>query len=633
MKSFSQATCTSCLGTGTPNGLYWCVTTATQLYEALVTGNGTAPPIQPGGTVDICGTINLGEINPVLQPFPWDIPAGVTLQGNYDYVTGTRILFPYLYKGGVVCAYQLRITPGGEVVEQTLPANEDDGIDMILAAPDRIAYVFSLSEGSQFNNICLQGPKTDLKEQFMYFKMLPLMDQHCAYYPELFNVKEGLSGGLFLNCANCSVNNSEVYGFSLYNVQAVPPASLTGMAEINNSYIHNSKLWGYGYGLFGSGGGGANCSIPLHPCTGPWGGIANINTKNAPPQTIKISKSIFTENGKDLDAAGNGYNFDVTENTMGLRVGAAIVNQHVANFGNSGLNAQTCNIAPNPLAPCLFYPAYGLDDCCNPVISHISGEWINFVNNYLLSGSGEFDLGYPNTWTPDDATCTFPSNTRASGINIENNWFLGETASIWNRIRICDTDHLYWMKEHFAPYGGPFNTALVPPNPTHNPPQYVPLNFYQLYTDIIAGMPQVKIGAKLPSIAHQNPTSVHSILAGDVIEFNTEQCLDASGNLSSANNMWFMWRLNKLSNNLDDETRTGHVSISAPLKVPFEEIGITSIDLIGVDKRDNKASYIATHKVTVRPADYNYHIVFHIKDSYDGPWLEIRATVRLQKKP
>lgn len=81
----------------------------------------------------------------------------------------------------------------------------------------------------------------------MYFKMLPLTDQHCAYIPELFGVKEGLSGGLFLNCANCSVNNSEVYGFSTFNILVGPDnvrGSPIGRGTVNitNSLIGNYKI-------------------------------------------------------------------------------------------------------------------------------------------------------------------------------------------------------------------------------------------------------------------------------------------------------------------------------------------------------------------------------------------------------
>ncbi|HNR21378.1 MAG TPA: hypothetical protein PKL45_15450, partial [Bacteroidia bacterium] len=107
LKSLSQV-CSTCSGTG--DQTYWCVTTAQQLYDALFGGFGITP-IASGGTVEICGTINLGELSADL--FPLELPAtNITLRGNYDFVTGTRILFPYRYRGGITCDTQQRIEPG-----------------------------------------------------------------------------------------------------------------------------------------------------------------------------------------------------------------------------------------------------------------------------------------------------------------------------------------------------------------------------------------------------------------------------------------------------------------------------------------------------------------------------------------
>lgn len=100
-KLLAQAqNCSACTNSG--NAQYWCVSTATDLMHALdpgYTGHIEGDPFQQG-IVDICGTINLGDLDP--DKFPLVVPDHVTLQGNFNFYNynsgGTTINFHFYTK-------------------------------------------------------------------------------------------------------------------------------------------------------------------------------------------------------------------------------------------------------------------------------------------------------------------------------------------------------------------------------------------------------------------------------------------------------------------------------------------------------------------------------------------------------
>ncbi|HNR21355.1 MAG TPA: hypothetical protein PKL45_15335, partial [Bacteroidia bacterium] len=226
-----------------------CVTTAQELYDALY-----QPVPQSGQIIEICGTINLGDPGIDAASFPWVVPAEVTLRGNYNFVEGTRILFPYRYRGGITCSTQQRVV-NGEVIQQHLPANEDEAIDLIMSGTGpELAFVFTMQEGCRFENICLQGPKADFKEQFMAANLNPLTDplSTCTIDLNRYAEKEGLMAGLLMRGDNCNVTNSEVYGFTFFNILVRPEKNAAGdfwghptgrgRVNITNSLIGNNKI-------------------------------------------------------------------------------------------------------------------------------------------------------------------------------------------------------------------------------------------------------------------------------------------------------------------------------------------------------------------------------------------------------
>lgn len=276
-------------------------------------------------TVYVCGTINLGEIDPTVHPFPWEIPQYVHLVGNNDFISGSRIVFPWRYRNTRRCGSQII---GDDEVERVLATDETDDPslwpDLLMMGPSFEAFAFAMQRGSQFNNICLQGPKNDIKEEFMYLWFNDVCPPH-----NRFEALEGLGGGILMRGDDCQLNNSEVYGFGTYDVHIRPENTSTsspvgiGTAQINNCLIHNSKMYGWGYGIFGSGGGGSSC-IENWQCTPNF--RVNQQNMDQPDQNIIVNNTIFYENAKDFDAAGNRYNSAFNNCTMGLRSGFRIIN-------------------------------------------------------------------------------------------------------------------------------------------------------------------------------------------------------------------------------------------------------------------------------------------------------------------
>jgi hypothetical protein len=617
LKSLSQINCSTCSGTGSPGGMYWCVTTAAQLYDAL-TGFPSNNPIQPFGTIEICGTIYLGDLGP--SDFPLEVPAFVTLQGDYDFVEGTRIVFPFRYKSGLKCDKQLRVS-GSEVIENETSPDPASPENLIMQASEHV-FVFALQQGSQFNHICLQGPKPDIKEGYMNEFINFSSFAHCVV-PAKLQPLEGLGGGIIMRGNNCQINFSEIYGFPTYNVHVRPEVTSTtspvgvGTAIIHNSFLHNTKLNGYGYGIFGSGGGGGNC-VNNTPC--PLG-TANDKEGNAnqEPEVIEVTKTLFMENGKDADAAGHRYSFNVENSTMGLGVNNYIVNQHAY--------TKICNIAPIslPNANCPNLNPGGtprFPDCCSDVITQAGGENISITNSYFFRGENEFNFIYPNTYAfTGSPICNSPFIPVNAGLTLIGNTFFGNNTDPVGRVKISDSDHHDWRFEHFNGFNpqGPLNTLNA--QYVNNKWLFYEQNFFNLFTDLVPGVPVVNIGANVLPVASSAYVTPNSIYKGDKILFDTERCLDALHNPSASGNMFYMFRYHEMADDLADEIRTDHVPLTTPLEHTFTNIGITNVNVVGVDRATNVASYFAIHPLTVKPLDRDYHLVFNIKDTYDGPWL------------
>ena len=128
----------------------WCVTDAAGLLTKLTVSN---PP--PGTVINICGTINLGELTP--DVFPLEIPQYVTLQGNYNLLGGTRIVFPYRYKYGKRCGMQFTNAQSTTVSEDEPDHHYDTEItpELLSMSSTDLVFVFAMQKGSRFNNICL----------------------------------------------------------------------------------------------------------------------------------------------------------------------------------------------------------------------------------------------------------------------------------------------------------------------------------------------------------------------------------------------------------------------------------------------------------------------------------------------
>jgi len=598
-----------------------CAYTADQLWDYLDPQNLNNNYIGPGQAgspkvIGICGTINLGELDAYIDKFPLEIPEYVHLVGNYNFIEGSRIVFPWRFKNSRRCGSQNISADEAERVKAT-DETDDPSLwpDLLMMGPSLEAFAFAMQRGSQFNNICLQGPKNDIKEEFMYL----WFDNVCPPYNR-FEPFEGLGGGILMRGDDCQLNNSEVYGFGTYNIHVRPENTSTisnvgiGTAQINNCLIHNSKMYGWGYGIFGSGGGG-------NSCTQNWQCVPNVRVDqtndNQPDQNMMINNTIFYENAKDFDAAGNRYNCAFNNCTMGLRSGFRIINQH--------RGTKLCN----------WYPG----NCINnsPVLQFAGGNSFTMFNNFFMKGGNEFRLNYPNTFGP--GACTF-TNPISPDLTLNGNFFLGYNTNHLGRVFISECDHYDWDFNHFQTNPSPGNTGPLNTLDVMGVPgslTFLDRNNYRLFNDnTILGIPHVNIGAMLPpGTVTINPTTHYSIYVGDIIQFHTElNCINAQGVNSSdpAAQMWYMWRFHGLKDDLADEVRTGHLTEDSPLEYQFNQIGITNINLIGVDRATNTMSYIATHPVTVKPTDDALHLVFNIKDTYEGPWQRDEAGCFIDKR-
>lgn len=609
----------------------YCATDAATLFDLLDPSNLNGNYIGAGTQgnpkiLSICGTINLGELTPGV--FPLEIPQYVTLQGNNNLLGGSRIVFPYRYKYGKRCGMQFTNAQSTTVPEDEPGHHYDTEItpELLSMSSTDLVFVFAMQKGSRFNNICLQGPKTDIKEEYMYAKLNYVVDAAVCSPPLIATIDalEGLGGGILMRGDDAQINNSEIYGFATYNVHIRPevnsgadPKGL-GTVSINNSFLHNSKLYGYGYALFGSAGGGAGCQ-EKKTCTTP---LAKTWVSNSDQQQeyINVEGTSFMENGKEADGAGHRYAYTFTNCTMGLRVNNYIMNQHpYTTLCNHWLQSST-----------LICSASTLPECCSYKITNVGGESVIFTNNFFLKGALEFNFCYPNTTTFNPAViCSTMSVPVNAELTLDENVFLGTNTITTNRIKIAETDHHNWDFQHFLTSPktptGPLNTLNV--FGANGNLTFLEKNDFRLFSDnTVSGIPHVRIDAQISCFPQPNTTPT-SIFVGDYLQFNTDNCLDAMLNPSVANNsMIYFWRFHQL---YDDtyEIRTEHVDAGNALIHTFDKIGITNVNLIGYDRNTHTMSYIATHPVTVKPVDDDLHLVFNIRDTYDGPWLHPNGTL------
>jgi hypothetical protein len=610
----------------------YCIDKASDLWTLLDPANPSPP--QPGETIGICGTIYLGDLSPWV--FPLEIPYGVTLQGNYDFADGgTRIVFPFRYKNGHQCGSGQIVGNNPQVTSNTdsdIADNNDP--DPFIMSTTNEAFVFAMQCGSRFNNICLQGPKTDYKEEFMTFQFTD------ACSPNVLFPHEGTVGGILARGDDVKINNSEIYGFPFYNMEVRPetptygncgPGNPKGLGEvtIDQCFLHNSKANGWGYAIYNSDG-GSNCYNEPLPCTTT---CCNPCTpENCPKEGNQYYKSemthvhntMFMENGKDIDASGNRYSLDFNNCTMGLQ------NEHITNQHGA---FKLCNPWITSGSACNT----GNPDCCTPVIRLASGESFSMTNCYFLNG-GTLEFGYPNFYVPVPPCSSFvPINPL---LTVMNNFFFSDYSTSPNdRITISRSEHHKWTFDHFKWYWP--NPAGMPID-THRPLNtlwvtgtaptlsFLEINNFRLFNDVsVSGIPHVKIGVNFPNSCDRpvyDPSrDEHNIFQGDYLCFNTDACLDAHLNQSvPGNSMRYIWRFHETPFDLDDEVRTYHRSIfyGTPFTHTFSQIGITNVNLIGIDMNTHTMSYIATHSVTVKPpiTDHTLHLTFDIKDTHDGPW-------------
>lgn len=154
---------------------------------------------------------------------------------------------PFLYKHGKQCGPQ---TPGIianendiECTDARMPANT--------ISPNKYVFVFKMMEGSRLQNLCIEGPKTDTKEQFMVSLLDNINAQCTLTNPAQAQPLQGLVSGVLMEGNDTYITNCEIFGFPTYVIERRPAVFLgRGSAYIQNCYIHNCKSQGYGYGIY-----------------------------------------------------------------------------------------------------------------------------------------------------------------------------------------------------------------------------------------------------------------------------------------------------------------------------------------------------------------------------------------------
>ncbi|MBK7855817.1 MAG: hypothetical protein IPJ79_13825 [Bacteroidetes bacterium] len=122
------------------------------------------------------------------------------------------------------------------------------------------AFVFKLNSGAAIKNVCLIGPKTDIKDWRWAF----WFKNNCmSGTGSLLPAHEGVVGGILISGNKCEVSGCEIYGFPSFGIlvrdMLVPLTNHAfdwgqcydirnpndkGTATIANNYIHNCMAYG-----------------------------------------------------------------------------------------------------------------------------------------------------------------------------------------------------------------------------------------------------------------------------------------------------------------------------------------------------------------------------------------------------
>ncbi|HNR20130.1 MAG TPA: T9SS type A sorting domain-containing protein [Bacteroidia bacterium] len=628
-----------------------CALTASDLYNILT---NTQNPLQPGDVVTVCGTINLGELVPSgTQPpnnlFPLIVPDFVTVQGNFNFYGGTTINFPFLYQGGLKCGHQQfanvnDMPPGGDnngdepfADDEQMAHNNNSNSSPSPLSIANMAFVFRLGEGSMLKNLCITGPKTDTKEQVMTYTIDKIVNCN-GNTTNVLPPIQGMAGGVYMKGKDSRIENCEIYGFPLYGVYIQPDVSSDhGNVYIDRCYIHNNKAWGWGYGVWLSGGGGSMTCDHISPACSTWQKVPNGNPpvqllpakiQNSPiaDMVLYLSNTFFFENGKDFDSSGDRNSVIIDHCTFSERVpaGANIHRHEDADLCNDVYQINdpvVCPVTPTPTNPT---PNYA--QACNLSIDEVGGNHTWIQGSFFYKGGYEIQMQYPNIFDPyEDVNSTCYQNATPFGAltplvhigrNINAappdnrtgwNYFINENTNQFGRIFIANTDIKYWD------IADPYIEVI------HHPQNSV-MDGQNIYVSNAsqAPVPMLEITSTHPSTGTGNPDL---ITQGEDVEFYTTNCRDAAHDFNT--DMVYMWRFHEQRYDHQDEIRTAALGTGpgGGLRHSFNNIGITNVNLMAIDVNNNfAASNIATQQITIQPSAGNNDVVLvvNIKDSYDG---------------
>jgi|GEM_PF-4293448 len=217
-----------------------------------------------GTTVYVTGNIDLTGKNTI------NIPAGVTLQGNYslvdNYGTGTQLRSNDLFN-----------------IANSVPGTP----------------VFIVQAGATIKNIQFRGPVSEFKNNTTFENLLDTLKDSIA--PPLL----GGSMCFRLQGAGVTITDCEFFGWDKWAIYAYNP----GGHVIDRCYFHRNKLQGYGYGVWVGGMGNTGfryCSTGQSP-------TSNFGIGKTDQGTTLIKNTIFQDNRHDI-AANSGRHSWIADN-------------------------------------------------------------------------------------------------------------------------------------------------------------------------------------------------------------------------------------------------------------------------------------------------------------------------------
>lgn len=621
------------------------VSTASELMQALCyyCGNDCSNPV----TIKFANNarINLGTIAAV--NFPLTVPAGVTLSGDFSIFNsncnnsyGTTLIFPYLFEGGYECN-----------------ANFCNCLHPPCVGNALHGAVFNMLDCSQIKNIRLIGPKTDLKDYGFGQQCISPFRNTCDAVPtpSSHTTQTGLAVGIEVNGTETYIEGCEIYGFPMMGIMVkdliVNVANYNGPAGncyINDTYIHNCKGKGYGYGLWVTGGGQPHCdddnttnhvtnnwacdngATPDPTYSNPaignnyWDHFYNFN---APDERVHLTKCVFYDNNHDIDAAGANRNSVIFFYcTFSQKTMSENINKH---YGDA--------VVCNPTGPAVYDNTLSIPN--RSVIIHASGTKTEFNScvfyNYGLTQpiAGK----YPNI--NNCPSCTQCYTPDIPGLTLEKNFFrLPTCSSCTTTVAITggfDCNAVGGKGVGGNPPAKHFNFLDIDGVPHWQWNFLDPAEtFLTIGEDITntanickSGIPDALSGAPVAVISSMFPggpitTAPKKIAEGGTLIFDISQCMDGSNprqfaGTAGAHDMIYMWRFHSLANDVEDEIRTSNVC--GPVSYSFNKAGIVNVNLMVIDAVTGIASDEAKQQITVIPANNDaVWLIFNIKDSYSG---------------